>query len=487
MATPSGQWLFESGGSLRERVLRGGFWAVGAELATQGAGFLRLVVLARLLAPHDFGLMGIALVLMKWLEYFTETHFSAALVRKPEDIRPYLDTAWTLQVVRGVTLASILALAAPLAAAGLGERAATPIIRGAALVLLFQSFVSPSVLYLRRELDFRRDTLWKLSAVTAGVTTAIVFGFLVRNAWALVLGLVASEGVAAALSYVIQPYRPRFAFDRARARELMQFGKWMFWVRVTTFLCLYLDTLAIARLLGATALGFYQAASQLAVTPATRLVTVVGGVMYPTFARLQEAPGLRRAVVRMLGVVSAVLIPLTCFVIVFATPLVTLILGAQWLVIVGPLQVLACSSAVAPVSATVHTLLQAVGKPELSARISFVRMMLLAVLLYPLVTALGTLGGALAVTFSNVGAAAYSVAMLGRVLPRPGVELLGAFRLAALGSVPLLIAWCFAQPTPSPALFLLAAMTAAASAAIVGTGLKSHLALGLTAANADRA
>ena len=90
--------LFSPGETLSQRVVRGGLWVFGLRIVGRVFGLVRTIVLARLLAPEDFGLFGIALLTMSALETFSQTGFQAALIQKKEDIKPYLDTAWTVQV-----------------------------------------------------------------------------------------------------------------------------------------------------------------------------------------------------------------------------------------------------------------------------------------------------------------------------------------------------------------------------------------------------
>jgi len=121
--------LWEPGETLSQRVVRGGFWAFALRIADRAFKLIRTIVLARVLAPSDFGLMGIALLTMSTLETFTQTGFQAALIQKKEDIEDYLDTAWTISALRGLVLFAVLYLAALYIALFFSTPAATPIMR----------------------------------------------------------------------------------------------------------------------------------------------------------------------------------------------------------------------------------------------------------------------------------------------------------------------------------------------------------------------
>ena len=121
--------LLEPGDTLAQWVVRGGFWVFALRITSRGLTLIRTIVLARVLAPSDFGLMGIALLAMSALETFTQTGFQAALIQKKGDIRDYLDTAWTISALRGLALFAVLYLAAPYIALFFNTPAATPIMR----------------------------------------------------------------------------------------------------------------------------------------------------------------------------------------------------------------------------------------------------------------------------------------------------------------------------------------------------------------------
>src|SRR4051794_25240348 len=107
--------VFPRGASLRDQVVRGGVWLVIGDVVGQGAGLLRALILSRLLAPHDFGLFGIALLVQRLVEVFTDTGITTALIQKRGDVSDYLNTAWTVQALRGVGICVLLILTAPYA------------------------------------------------------------------------------------------------------------------------------------------------------------------------------------------------------------------------------------------------------------------------------------------------------------------------------------------------------------------------------------
>lgn len=431
--TRSLRWAFSAGGTLRERGLRGGFWLLLGDAAAGLSGALKLAILARLLAPGEFGLMGVAMVVLRWLDYFTEPGLRFALIQKAGDIRPYLDTVFTAQLVRGVALALTLVLAAPFAGWFFENPEVIPVVRAVALVMLLRGLINPAVVRLRKELDFRKDVIWRMSGVVAGLVVAVPAALVYRDISALVLSVVAAQAAETLASYWIQRYRPRLRLDWAQARELMVFGKWIFWSNAVAFFLLYVDSLTVGKVLGTAALGFYQMAQQLAFMPTAQIGTHVHGVLFPAFSKLQGTAVLRRAFLKSAAVVSAVVIPAACILTAFADPLIGLGIGDKWLPIVPAFRLLVWAGVAAALGRVTTAALQALGRPDVPVGASFAGVLVLTGLLYPLVTPFGITGAATAAMAAMWVTLGGQALILVRI-PRPigGIEVLDVFSRAAV-------------------------------------------------------
>ena len=138
---------------LLDRAVRGGLWVFSLRITQQALIVLRLVILARLLSPNDFGLMGIALLTMAVIESLSQTGFDVALIQRKERIEDYLDTAWTVEILRGLTLFGILQVLASPAAKFFGSPDAEMLIRVVGLSLVFKGFLNIGTVFFRKELD----------------------------------------------------------------------------------------------------------------------------------------------------------------------------------------------------------------------------------------------------------------------------------------------------------------------------------------------
>lgn len=394
--------FFRPGENLSQRVVRGGLWVFALRVTQQTFNLIRLVILARILIPQDFGLMGICLLTMGILEAFSRTGFQAALIQKKQDIESYLDTTWTVLVLRGVLLFAILYLIAPHAATFFKVPRAKLIIQIVGLSVFFKAFTNIGVIYFRKELEFRKEFLYQFSGTLVDFIVAISAALILRNTWALVFGFLAGNFTRFVASYLIHPYRPHFNLDLEKAKGLFGFGKWIFSTGILVFLLLHGDDLFVGRFLGVMALGFYQMAYRISNLPATEITSVAQQVSFPAFSKLQdEQDNLKTGYLEVLRITAFLSIPLAGGLVVLAPDFVKVVLGEKWTPIIVSLQILAVFGMLRSIgSITSGSLLRAVGMPKVETKIQVARLVLLAVLIYPLTKLWGFAGAALAVTLS---------------------------------------------------------------------------------------
>lgn len=385
--------------SLSQKVVAGGFWVFALRIIQRIFSFIRLVVLARLLSPHDFGLMGIALLTMGILETFSQTGLGEALIQKKGDVKRYLDSVWTLLVVRGFLLFVILLAAAPLAAHFFSAPEAQLIIQVLAFSILLGAFTNIGVIYFSRELEFRKEFTLQFAGTVADFVVAILAVLLLRNVWALVLGLLARNAACLVMSYVLHPYRPHFTVNFGRAQELLGFGRWILTSSILVFLLTHGDDIVVGRLLGVTLLGFYQMAYTISNAPATEISHLIARVTFPAYSLLQDnLPKLREAYVKVLHLTAFLTFPVTGLIFGLAPELTGVVLGEKWMPMVPAMQVLALYGGLRAIGATTGVVFMAVGKPEIMTKIEVIQLAVVTVLIYSLTMKWGITGASLAVT-----------------------------------------------------------------------------------------
>ena len=255
--------------SLSKKVVRGGIWVFTLRITNRGLGFIRTIILARLLAPEDFGLIGIAMLAASTLDAFSQTGLQSALIQKKDDIKTYLDVAWTTLAIRGIFLFGILFLSAPLIAKFFNSAQAELVIMVIAVNMIITGFGNIGVVFFQKELQFKKQFTYEFSATIVDLLVSISLAFILRNVWALVWGGVAKNITRFCLSYILHSYKPRLRFNKDKFRDLFGFGIWVSGSTILIFLITQGDDILVGRMLGVTALGFYQMAYLLSNLPST--------------------------------------------------------------------------------------------------------------------------------------------------------------------------------------------------------------------------
>lgn len=284
--TRSAEGLDEFGGRASSAAL----WTI---LGLGGGQLTRLVsnlILTRLLLTEYFGLMALVNVFLLGLRLFSDIGIGPALIQNKREDPTFVNTVWTMQVVRGITLCLIaLALAAPYAAF-YGQPILAALIPVGALTAVISGFNSTSIFTEVRNLHLKRPAILKFAAQVAGAVVMVAWAWLTRSIWSLVMAGIVSSIVTLVLSHVWLPgIHNRFRFDREAARSLFSFGFWIFLGTVAIFGANQLDRLVLGKITTMATLGVYSIALMLAVAPTEALSSIGGRVLFPLYTRAHHS------------------------------------------------------------------------------------------------------------------------------------------------------------------------------------------------------
>jgi PST family polysaccharide transporter len=310
-------------------VAKSAAWIVAARLVMRTFGFVNTIVLARLLAPDDFGVVAVAVAAMQLLNGLSDFGVSQAVIKFREGGRAALDPLFSLSAARGALIAVLLAAIAPLAAGFYGDERIFFVFAGVALYPLLTGLINPAFYEFERDLELSKEFISnavnKLAGVVVSITIAVVF----RNYWAIILGLAASGATQLVLSYALRPYRPRFAFSGAG--EVFRFSGWLFGVSVVTALNNKLDMFIVARATNSSETGLYSVGTQIAEMPTSELAYPLARAIYPGLSALQGDPKrVTEAYLRGVEALAAIALPASFGFAFIASDLVPLLLGAKW-------------------------------------------------------------------------------------------------------------------------------------------------------------
>jgi len=408
--------LWEPGKTLSQRAARSGIWLMIFQIFNQGFRLIRTLILARLLVPEDFGLVGIAMISISLLDVFSQTGFRQALVQKRGDIKDYLDTAWTISIIRGMVLFGVLFFSAPFIAQFFNNPKAALVIQVMAASLALAGFTNIGIIYFIKELKFRDNIIVKFSETILSLAVSIPLAFIFRNVWAIVFGSLAGMLGAVIFSYIIHPYRPRFSLSSGQAKDLFNFGKYILASGMLIFGVTQGGKILVGKILGTTALGFFTLAYTLSTMVTAQISTMISKVAFPAYSKLQhDLKKLRETYLKILQITAFISFPLAGCIFVFASDFTRLFLGQKWMPMVSALQILALAGLSQSIFATGSPITQGIGKPEIDTQWRIVHLVILGLLVFPLTKSWELTGTSIAVFLSSCIATiglTYSVAKI---------------------------------------------------------------------------
>ncbi|WP_241768275.1 lipopolysaccharide biosynthesis protein [Haloferax sp. ATB1] len=385
-------------------AIQSGIWAAGINVADRALQLLNVIILARILSPEAFGLLGVALLVLGALQQFSNLGFDSALVQHESDnIDEYLNTLWLMKIARGAVIATITIASGPLLAQAFGEPEAAGIIQVIGFSPLLLGIQNPAIVYFQKDLHFHKEFIYKVGGRTIDILVAVATALVYQSVWALLAGLLAGRVVMVILSYAIHDYRPGIEFNREYAGEMFEFGKWMFASGILVFLYGQGDDVFIGWFFSASALGLYQLAYRFSNAPATEVTQVISRVAFPAFSKVQnDTAQLREGYFRVLHLTTIAGFPMAAGVIAIAPQFVLAVLGEQWEAAIPVMQALAFWGAIRSFGASTGALFKAVGRPEIGTKIQALKVAILVVVIYPAATEFGLLGVAGAVVVNAV-------------------------------------------------------------------------------------
>ncbi len=465
---------------LAERAGSAMFWKI---VQLVGIGTIRLtrtLVMARLLAPEDFGLLAIAMVSVDLLLGITDFGMIPALIQYADANERHYNAAWTIGLVRGLAITLMVLLAAPVIAGLFAEPRATGIIRLLALRPVLEAMASIRVAELTRNLNFRSLTFVTLPGALVNTVVAIGLAPLV-GVWALVAGEFAGQVLYVTMSYILAPHRPRLSLETTAIRPLVNFGRWIFVTGLVAVVGNALLQAVISRRLGSAELGLYSLATTLAYMPNEVINAVVSTVAFPLYARLQRELEQAAHVFRGILIGTAMfLLPLCALLFALTPQLVEHVLGPRWEGSGTLIRLLLLLNVVGLLGDAVVPILKGLGWPKRVFTIELIQTSLLIVFVGVLVVPFGVIGVPLAWLLAVGSSQLLSLIFIRYLVPRPfeGLPspLLGIGLSSIAGGA---VAWVLAPTLPSLAGIILAAILGGGATFILLTLWDHWLGLGL--------
>lgn len=348
-------------------------WLFAGTVASRAIQPLVSLILARFLAPADFGIVGMAAVITGFVTLFADGGLGQALIREDEG-RHHADIVFSSALVLGLVWYTLLYVSAPFLAAFYRQTEVGSALRVLALPFLWQAFHVVPNSFLAKKLAFRKLCIIQCLSLGLHSSISILLALANFGFWAIVLGGVLGNLLVTPVYWFLMPWRARFRWSFRVARPLFLFGGEVSLGTVLQWLLLSADTLLVGRVLGPTQLGIYRIGFSLGMTPYYLLAAPFAQYLYPTLCKMVRngksiRPYYSLSILRLCGALLACMAGLA-----FAFPyLVPLVLGEKWGASVPISLILLVNGALLSVMTINGEVCRAIGQPGLMTRFYFVQ------------------------------------------------------------------------------------------------------------------
>ncbi len=389
------------GAGKKTGTYRGAAMAVTLTWSLRAIGLVSVFILARLLEPEDFGVVGLAMSAVAIVEIFSFLGMRQALLRLPGDQRDYYDTAFTIQLVVFCALALVLFAIAGPAAAFYDEPRVEPVIFVLAMRFVLIGLGNIGVVEFDRHRDFGRDLKMRASARIASFFVTVALALTLRTYWALVAGMLIHSALLTGLSYAMQPYRPRFSL--ARRAELLGVSLWIFAGLAAQAIYAQVERIAVGRIASTATLGSFAVSKDLSHILTQDITTALNRVTFVQTAEAGRLAGQGARIAKTLGGYAMIAAPMGLGIAAVAEDFVLVVLGEKWMPAAVLVPAIAAASALMAVYKLVASSLQAGGHERAAALTSLTG---LAVLIAAVTVVAANGGGALAIAQTGLGVSA---------------------------------------------------------------------------------
>lgn len=363
--------------SLKQKAAKGVLWSTIERFSVQGVQFLIMIVMARLLTPHDYGIIGMLAIFIAVAQSLIDSGFSQALIRKQNRTETDNNTVFYFNIVVSGLLYFILYISAPFVADFYNTPQLCPVMRVVCISIIFNSLAVVQRALLTIKIDFKTQAKAALTAaVTSGVVgiTMAYHGF---GVWSLVTQQLLNLGINTSLLWLLSKWRPRLIYSWQSFHELFAFGSKLLASGLLDTIYRNIYPIVIGKLFSASNLGHYTRAHQFSEFPSSNLTGIIQRVTYPVLCEIQNDDARLAGIYRKFLKLSAFIIfPLMIGLSSVSRPFISIMLGQQWEFCGQLLQIICFSMMWYPIHAINLNLLQVKGRSDLFLRLEIIKKIL---------------------------------------------------------------------------------------------------------------
>jgi O-antigen/teichoic acid export membrane protein len=366
--------------SLKSKTIDALSWSFVQSVVARSIQFVIGIVLARLLLPEQFGLIGMMMIFMAVAQSVMDSGFGAALIQKQQVTSTDLSSVFYFNIILGLFASVALCLIAPWVAAFYNQPILSQLMRAMSLSIVINSLSLVQTTILDKAVDFKTQTKVSLLANLSSGGIGIVLAAVGFGVWSLVVQQVSSALIRTISLWQFSSWRPSATFSFKSIGNMFGFGSRLMisWFLDQLFSNIYM--VVIGKLFSATDLGFFSRAQSLQQLPSQTFAGVVDRVTFPVFATIQGDPvrlkkGLKKALIMLVLVNFPMMIGLS----VIARPLIIVLLTEKWTECIPYFQVLCFSGLLFPLHAINLNFLRAIGRSDLFLRLEIIKKVLIVI------------------------------------------------------------------------------------------------------------
>ena len=360
--------------SLKQKAAKGVLWSTVERFSVQGVQFLIMIVMARLLTPHDYGLIGMLAIFIAVAQSLVDSGFSQALIRKRERTSVDESTVFYFNIAVGLLLYGALYAMSPLVARFYESPELEPLMRVVCLSVVFNSLAVVQRARLTLNIDFKTQAKASLTAAIVSGVVGIWMAHTGWGVWSIAAQQLTNLGVNTLLLWAFARWRPLWAYSWRSFWELFSFGSKLMVSGLLDTLYRNIYLIVIGKAFSAKDLGYYTRAHQFAEFPSSNLTGILQRVTYPVLCKIQDDDErLVGAYRRFLRVSAFLIFPLLVGLSAVADPLVLLLLKEQWLYAATLLKILCFSMMWYPIHSINLNLLQVKGRSDLFLKLEVMK------------------------------------------------------------------------------------------------------------------
>lgn len=360
--------------NLKQKSIDAIIWNLIEKYGIQIIKLIIGVILARLLTPADYGLIGLITVFFALARVFINSGFGAAYIQKKDADQIDASTIFFFNLIVSFLLYCLLWISAPLIAMFYGETQLINLVRVSAIILIINSFSMMQIAKLTKEVNFKKKTIISLISTLISGTAGIIAALLNYGVWSLVLQQIIKALVNAMGLWLFYKWRPNLIFKMTSLKTLFSFSSWILLSSIlrTVFDNIYI--LTIGKYFPIAQLGFYSKAKGYQGIISKQPSNAINIVSFPIFSKLQnDKVALKNSMRKFMVQTLFFIAPISITVIVIANPLIFVILTKKWMPMVPYLQLLLIIGLLYPIHSLNLQLLIAQGKTKLNFNISLIR------------------------------------------------------------------------------------------------------------------